>query len=178
MLSDDELAALRDIERRLRWNSPELVRLFNSQEAQPATNHRKRARTRALIAAAALTGLALLGPRMLNEAEVRTQRRRPLPRTAPADSAIAERADPVSGPAAPAGPIRVAVADILLAPSITDGTPSRHGPYVEEGAGRTLDRQPEHVESLSRQALTCQRITARARQRVPTTKARAELERK
>ena len=43
---------------------------------------------------------------MLNEAEVRTQRRRPLPRTAPADSAIAERADPVSGAAAPAGPVR------------------------------------------------------------------------
>ena len=178
MLSDDELAALRDIERLLRWNSPELFRLFNSQEAQPATDHRKPARTRALIAAAAVTGMALLGPRMLNEAEVRTQRRRPLPRTAPVDSAITERADPVSGPAAPAGPIRVAVAVALLAPSITDGTPSRHGPYVEEGAGRTLDRQPVHVESLSRQALTCQRITARARQRVPTTKARAELERK
>ena len=30
MLSDDELQALRDIERRLRWHSPELVQLFNS----------------------------------------------------------------------------------------------------------------------------------------------------
>jgi len=84
VLSDDELHALRDIERRLRWQSPELVRLFNRVEPQPATNHRPRARTRVLLAAAALTGLALLGPRVLNEAEVRTRRRRPLPRTAPA----------------------------------------------------------------------------------------------
>ena len=54
MLSDDELQALRDIERRPRWESPELVRLFNSQEPQPATNHRQRARTRVLLAAAAI----------------------------------------------------------------------------------------------------------------------------
>jgi hypothetical protein len=137
MLSDDELHALRDIERRLRWNSPDLIRLFDSAEPQQgatdrprsqghhATNHRKRARTRALIAGAALTGLTLLGPRVLNEAEVRTQRRRPLPRTAPADSAIAERADPVSG-AAPAGP--VGVMDISLTPPTIVATPSRHGP--------------------------------------------------
>lgn len=176
MLSDDELAALRDIERRLRWNSPELFRLFNSQEAQPATDHRKPARTRVLIAAAAVTGMALLGPRMLNEAEVRTQRRRPLPRTAPADSAFTEQADPVSGTAAPAG--TVGAMHISLTPPTIVAAPSRHGPCALEGPGRLLDRQPEHVESLSREALTCQRITARARQRVRTTKARAELERK
>jgi hypothetical protein len=129
-----------------------------------------------LIAAAALTGLALLGPRMLNEAEVRTQRRRPLPRTAPADSAIARRTDPVSGPAAPAEP--VAVVDIFLAPSTIVATPSRRGPCAEDGPDRFLDRGPEHVESLSREALTFQQITARARRRVPTTQARAELERK
>ena len=82
MLSDDELQALREIERRLRWESPELVRLFNSQEPQPATNHRQRARARVLLAAAAITGLVQLGPRMLNEAEIRTQQRVPLPRTA------------------------------------------------------------------------------------------------
>jgi Protein of unknown function (DUF3040) len=176
MLSDDELHALRDIERRLRWNSPELVRLFDSIEPQQATNHRKRARTRALIAAAALTGLTLRGPRLLNEAEVRTQRRRPLPRTAPAHSAIAGRAGPGSRTAAPTGPVRVV--DIFLAPSTIVATPSRHSPCAQEAASRLLDRQPEHVESLSREALTCQRLTARARLRVPTTKARAELERK
>ena len=176
MLSDDELAALRDIERRLRWHSPELVHLFDSQEPQPEPKHRQRARTRALIAGAALTGLTLLGPRLLNEAEVRTQRRRPLPRTAPVDSAIAERADPVSGAAAPGAP--VGGMDIFITRSTIVATPSRHGPCAQEGPGRLLDRQPEHVESLSREALTCQRITARARQRVPTTKARAELERK
>jgi hypothetical protein len=176
MLSDDELHALRDIERRLRWNSPELARLFDSIEPQQATNHRKRARTRALLAAAALTGLTLLGPRLLNEAEVRTQRRRPLPRTAPAGSAITERANPVSGAAAPAGP--VGGMGIFITPSTIVATPSRHGPCAQEGPARLLDRQPKHVESLNREALTCQRITARARQRVPTTKARAELERK
>jgi Protein of unknown function (DUF3040) len=180
MLSDDEIQALREIERRLRWHSPELVRLFDGVEPQQATKHRQRARARALLAAAAVTGIALLGPRMLNEAEIRTQRRRPLPRTAPADSVIAGRADPVSGPAAPAGPVPVkaAVVDLLLAPSTTHATPSRHVPYAEAGGGRPLDRQPVHIESPSREALTGQQITARARQRVPTTKARAELERK
>ena len=44
VLSDDELQALREIERRLRWESPELVQLFNSAEPQPAMNHRQRAK--------------------------------------------------------------------------------------------------------------------------------------
>ena len=59
-----------------------------------------------ILAAAALTGLTLLGPRMLNETEIRTQRRAPLPHTAEADTATARRTDPVSGPAAPARPGR------------------------------------------------------------------------
>lgn len=121
MLSDDELQALRDIERRLRWESPELVRLFNSQDPQPETNHRQRARARVLLAAAALTGLTLIGPRMLTEAEVRTQQRAPLPRTAPSDTTIARRTDPVSGPAALTAPIEVA--DTLVAPSTIVATP-------------------------------------------------------
>ena len=83
MLSDDELQALHDIERRLRWERTELARLFNSDELQSVKSHRQRAKARVLLAAAAVTGLTLLGPRMLNEAEVRKQRRRPLPRTAP-----------------------------------------------------------------------------------------------
>jgi Protein of unknown function (DUF3040) len=162
MLNDDEIQALRELERRLRWHSPELVHLFDSEEPQQATKHRQRASARALLAAAAVTGMALLGPRMLNEAEIRTQRRQPLPRTAPA------------------GPIRVkaAVANIIVAPSTIVATPSRHGPCAQEGPACLLDRQPVHVESLSREALTFQQITARTRQRVPTTKARAELERK
>jgi DUF3040 family protein len=121
VLSDDELQALRDIERRLRWHSPELVRLFNSQEPQPAKNHRQRARTRALLAATALMALTLIGPRMLTEAEVRTQQRRPLPRTAAFDTTIARRTDPLSGPAALTAPIEVA--DILVAPSTIVATP-------------------------------------------------------
>jgi hypothetical protein len=120
VLSDDELHALREIERRLRWQSPELVRLFNSHEPQPAKDHGQRARARALLAAAAITGLVQLGPRVLTEAEVRTQQRRPLPRTAPSDTTIARRTDPHSGPAALTAPI---VADILVAPSTIAATP-------------------------------------------------------
>jgi hypothetical protein len=41
MLSDHELEALRDIERRLRWDSPELARLFSSAEPPPAESRRK-----------------------------------------------------------------------------------------------------------------------------------------
>jgi hypothetical protein len=172
MLSDDEIQALREIERRLRWHSPELVRLFDSVEPQPEAKHRQRARARVLLAAAAVTGVALLGPRMLNEAEVRTQQRQPLPCTAPAGSA--GPSDPVSGTAVSTGPVEVV--DILLAPPTIVATHSRHGPHVEAGDGRPLDRQPVHVESLSREALTGQQIAARARQRLPTAKARAELE--
>ena len=43
---------------------------------------------------------------MLTEAEVRTQQRAPLPRTAAFDTTIARRADPVSGPAAADRPDR------------------------------------------------------------------------
>ena len=119
MLSDDELHALREIARRLRWESPELVRLFNSQEPQPEVNDRQRARARVLLAAAAIKGLVLLGPRMPTEAEIRIQQRAPLPRTAAFDTAIARRTDPVSGPAAPTAPI----ATTLAAPSTIVATP-------------------------------------------------------
>ncbi len=149
MLSDDEIQALRDIERRLRWHSPELVRLFDSIDPQQATNHRQRARARVLLAAAAVTGAALLGPRMLNEAEVRTQRRQLLPCTARADSA--GPADPVSGTASSTGPVEVV--DILLAPPRIVATHSRHGPYAEAGHGRALDWQPVGTSSRSAERL-------------------------
>jgi hypothetical protein len=152
VLSDGELQALRDIERRLRWHCPELVQLFNSVEPQSETTHHQRARTRMILSAAALTGLTLLGPRILNETEIRTQRRAPLPHTAEADTPTARRTDPVSGPAAPAGP--VAVVDTCLAPSTMFATPPAERP----------DDLP--------------RFRARAHQRIPTTQARAELETK
>lgn len=121
MLNDDELHALREIERRLRWESPELARLFNSQEPRPETSHRQRARTRMLLAAAALAGLILIGPRMLTEAEVRSQQRRPPPRTAPSGITIACGTDPPSGPPALTAPIEVA--DVSVAPSTIIATP-------------------------------------------------------
>lgn len=73
MLSERERETLCDIERRLRWHSPELVRLYNSMWPQPETNHPQRARTRALVAAAAVVGLMLRGPRMLDDAEADTR---------------------------------------------------------------------------------------------------------
>ncbi|PEG41145.1 hypothetical protein CQY20_05700 [Mycolicibacterium agri] len=75
MLSDKERNALDEIERQLRWSSPELVRLFSGEEPLPPT--RRRARFRVLLAAAALTALILLGPRTPTEAELRSQHRRP-----------------------------------------------------------------------------------------------------
>ena len=74
-----------------------------------------------LLAAAAITGLVQLGPRMLTEAEVRTQQRVPLPRAASFDTTIACRADPVSGPVAVTAPIEVV--DIAVAPSPIATTP-------------------------------------------------------
>ena len=121
MLSDDELQALRQIGRRLRWESPELVQLFNSHEPQPATNHRQRARTRVLLGAAAITGMVQLGPRVLTEAEIRIQQRAPLPRIALFDTTIARRADPVSGLVAVTDLIEVV--DLSVTPSPIAMTP-------------------------------------------------------
>jgi hypothetical protein len=78
VLSDDELQALRDIERELRCTSPELFRVFDSEEPLPDENRRNRARARMLVASAAVAGLALFGPRTLNEAETTARRRPPL----------------------------------------------------------------------------------------------------
>jgi hypothetical protein len=174
VLSDDELQALHDIERRMRWERAELARLFNSDELQSVKSHRQRAKARVLLAAAAVTGLTLLGPRMFNEAEVRKQRRRPLPRTAPTTAP------------SPGGPILFRVRPRRRArsgtysspPSTVDPTPPAMAHVRKEGLGCFPDREPEHIESLSRDALMFQLITARARQQVPTTTARAELERK
>jgi hypothetical protein len=150
VLSDHELAALRDIERQLRWGSPELLRLFDGVEPQQAKDHLKRARARVLMAGAALMGLALLGPRLLDEAEVRTRRRRPLPRTAPADSTNTRRTGPASGTAA-AATIPVGVMGLFLGPSTIVALSSRHDPCAENGPGRILGRGPAHVESLRRE---------------------------
>ena len=91
MLSEHEREALLDIERRLRWRSPELVRLFNSTWPQPETNHPGRARTKVLVAAAAVMGLILRGPRMLNEVEAGEQQRPPMTRISPSATIIADR---------------------------------------------------------------------------------------
>jgi hypothetical protein len=147
VLTDHELDALREIERRLWWESPELIRLFKSVEPQPAKPHRKRARTRVLVAAAAFAGLTLLGPRMLNVAEVSAQQRRPLPRTAPPNPTITGRTRPASAVTAP-----VAVIDVVIGDSSTVATPACRSPRAEPAHKHSLDRGPEHDQSLSRKA--------------------------
>lgn len=151
MLSDDELEALRGIERRLRWESPELARLFSSVGAPPAKSRRTRARARVLVAAAAFAGLALLGPRMLSEAEIKTQKNPPLPRTSPPVTTAARPKGPVAGPAAAITPA-VAVVDLFLGPSPTAATPSCQGRREAHVASGSLDRRPQHVHAVSREA--------------------------
>lgn len=87
MIRHHERAVLHDIECQIRRESPELIRLFDNARGQQQEVPGKRARTRGLIAAAAFTGLAILGPRMLDEAEIQTQKRPPLPRTSPQTTA-------------------------------------------------------------------------------------------
>jgi hypothetical protein len=116
VLSDDELHNLREIERRLRWTSPELGRLFDGVEQRPDESRGQRARAKMLVASAAFAGLALLGPRMLNEAETTALRRPPLPQVSPSPS------EP-----APSVATRITVIDLLGA-STTQATATATGP--------------------------------------------------
>ena len=149
MLSDDELHALRDIERRLRWASPELVRLFDGVEPLPEANRRKRARARMLVASAAFAGLALLGPRMLNEAETTAQRRPATAAVSPSQVTIASRGPTASGPATSVAAL-VTVIDLSIGALTTRGTATLPGPRARQGDRHPLDRGADH--SLSREA--------------------------
>jgi hypothetical protein len=73
--TDDVQRALREIERRLRWESPELVRLFDNEGPSAPQNFYRRNKVRSLLAAAAITGCLLLGPRTLTDAEIRRLQR-------------------------------------------------------------------------------------------------------
>jgi hypothetical protein len=96
VLTDRQLEALRGIERRLRWESPELARLFNSVQSPTKVRHR---RAKMLVASSAFAALALVGPRMLSEAEVRAHKRAPLPRKPLPDNTLARQPDLIPGPA-------------------------------------------------------------------------------
>ena len=122
MLSDHKLEALGDIERRLGWDSRELTRFFSTVEPPSAKSRRKRARARMLVAAAVLAGMALLGPRMLTEAEVKTRKSPPPPRTSPPVTTVARRKSPVASSIA-AVTSSVAV-DLFLSPPTTIATAS------------------------------------------------------
>ena len=71
MHSDDAHNALLEIERWLRWESPELARLFDNEDPPAWESACRWNRVRTLLAAAAITGCLLLGPRMLTDAEIR-----------------------------------------------------------------------------------------------------------
>ncbi len=148
VLSDRELHALRDIERRLWWQSPDVVGPFNSGQPGPAKDHRNRARA-AFVAAAVFAALALLGPRMLNEAEVSALKSSPLPWASPPDTTIAGRTDPVSWPAT-AVIAPVTAIDLVIAESTPVSTPSCHSPRAEHEDSRSLNRGFEQIQSLSR----------------------------
>lgn len=95
MLTDRELETLRDIERRLRSESPKSARLSSKVKSHNAFADQKRARGRMLVAAVVLACMATLTPRTLNEAEVRVRRTPPPPRTASSDAHVTRRAGPV-----------------------------------------------------------------------------------
>jgi hypothetical protein len=130
VLTDHELETLRDIERRLRRQSPELARLSSNVESHPARAHHKRARVRVLVAAVALAGLATLTPRTLNEADVRARRIPPPPRTPPSDTHVTRRL----------GLVCDAISAITVPDTVVDLFLS------------SPNQEPEHAYSLSRQA--------------------------
>jgi hypothetical protein len=129
VLSDRELDTLRDIERRLRWENPELTSLFGGGRLPDDPDRRNRMRARMLVAAAALSGLALLGPRALDEARVGDRDLPPLTRTSPPETTGARSgaptADTADAAAAPNG----------LAELVADDTPSRDGPEPQHQPG-------------------------------------------
>ena len=119
MLSDHELEAFREIERHLRWHSPGVTRLLDSIGSPPP--RRRPARTKMLVVAAALVWLGLLGPRVLNEAEVTAQKSPPPPRISPPDANAVHGSGPIARPGA-ALTAPVALIDLLIGPSATATT--------------------------------------------------------
>jgi len=147
MLSDHKFEALSHITRRLRWDSSELTRFFSTVETPPPTSRRKPARATMLLAAAVFASMALLGPRMLTEAEVKTRKRPPLPRTSPPVNPVARRRSPSVGSAA-AVPSSVAI-DLFPGPPTTIATASCQGRPKRDADSRLLDWEPRHVPSVS-----------------------------
>lgn len=105
MLNDHDLKALRKIGRRLRAESPKLIRLVHSLEPRPATSRRKWARARMLVFAVAFTWLALAGPRVLNDAEIRARKTPPLPRRSPPYDTTTRHTGPAPDPDAQAAEV-------------------------------------------------------------------------
>jgi hypothetical protein len=129
VLSDRELDALRDIERRLRWESPELTCLFGDGRLPEDPDRRKRMRSRMLVAAAALTGLALLGPRSLGETDGEAHNFPPLTRTTPHEVTGARSVVPIPA-TAPADTVPNSLVEMAIGPW-ADHAPPRLDPDAE-----------------------------------------------
>lgn len=114
-----------------------------------ARAQRKRVRVRVLLAAAALTGLVVLWPRTLNDAQVRAQKIPPPPRTPSNDTHVTRRRGPVCD-AISAVTVPDAVVDLFLGRSASGGTPPRDGPGAERNS--SPDQEPGRAYSLSRRA--------------------------
>ena len=105
------------------------------------------------MASAALAGLMLRGPRMLNEAEASAQQRPPLPRTPPLETIVARRtaSEPAASVAAP-----VAVADLSIGVSTPRATATCQARARRHRC--SLDWGTSHDRSLSRPACSFYRI--------------------
>jgi Protein of unknown function (DUF3040) len=150
VLSDHEHQALRDIERRLRWESPELVRLFTGADSPPAHSRGQRAWARVLVAAALLAGLMIRGHRMLSEAEASAQSSPSLARIPPSDVGGARRVGPTSGPGAP-----VTDAFVVVGEPITVTTAPHHGRHAgslstDRVPGKSIARPSEFPQPTAR----------------------------
>jgi hypothetical protein len=103
-----------------------------------------------VVFATAFACLVILGPRMLTEAEVKTRKSPPLPRTSPPVTAVARGKSPVASSTA-AVTSSVAV-DMFLGPPTTIATASCQGRPQGHVDSRLLDWGSQHVHSVSRVA--------------------------
>jgi hypothetical protein len=134
VLIERELDALRDIERRLRWESPELTRLFGDGRLPDDPDRRKRMRSRVLVAAAALSALTLLGPRTHDDADLGGHNLPPLTRTSPPEVSADRSRAPIPD-TAPTARAPKGLVDLVIGPWATDDTPPGHDPDAQYPSG-------------------------------------------
>jgi hypothetical protein len=149
VLNDRELDALRDIERRLRWESRELTRLFGNGRLPDDPDRRKRMRSRMLVAAAALSTLGFLAPRTLDEADVGAHNLPPLTRTTPPEVTGA-RSGALTPDTARTDTVPNSLMDLFICPRTAHGTRPRRSPGAQQQPGPSPSPGSGHVATISR----------------------------